>query len=144
MSMATTTNRSLLAGLYRALDPLCEETCDAVRIACVPNGAEHRFIVRIDERWRPDVYCLLAERSSIAIPADGGPLNLSAAEAHEVGQLAAVLMAERPIAEHPMPDPMAERPMADRPMAERMEPLPLRAPRHMPDIRGGALEHTFQ
>ncbi len=139
MSMATTTNRSLLAGLYRALDPLCEETCDAVRIACVPNGAEHRFIVRIDERWRPDVYCLLAERSSIAIPADGGPLNLSAAEAYEVGQLAAVLMAERPIAEHPMPDPLA-----DRPMAEHMEPLPLRAPRHMPDIRGGALEHTFQ
>jgi hypothetical protein len=135
MSIATTTNRSLLAGLYRALDPLCEETCDAVRIACVPNGAEHRFVVRIDERWRSDVYCLLAERTSVAIPADGGPLNLSAAEAHEVGQLAAVLVAERP---------MPERPVADRPMADRVEPLPLRAPRHMPDIRGGALEHTFQ
>jgi len=47
MSIATTTNRSLLAGLYRTLDPLCEETCDAVRIACVPNGTEHRFVVRI-------------------------------------------------------------------------------------------------
>ncbi|HXV06673.1 MAG TPA: hypothetical protein VD791_01475 [Burkholderiales bacterium] len=139
MSIATTTNRSLLAGLYRALDPLCEETCDAVRIACVPNGAEHRFIVRIDERWRPDVYCLLAERTSVAIPADGGPLNLSAAEAHEVAQLTTVLVAERPVPERP-----ADRPLADRPMADRVEPLPLRTPRHMPDIRGGALEHTFQ
>jgi len=120
MSIATTTNRSLLAGLYRTLDPLCEETCDAVRIACVPNGTEHRFVVRIDERWRSDVYCLLAERTSISIPADGRPLNLSAAEAHESGQLAPA------------------------PMPERIEPLPLRAPRHMPDIRGGALEHTFQ
>jgi len=140
MSIAMTTNRSLLAGLYRALDPLCEETCDAVRIACIPNGTEHRFIVRIDERWRPDVYCLLAERSSVAIPADGGPLNLSAAEAHEVCQLAPL-----PVPERAMPErPVAERPIADRPIPERIEPLPLRAPRHMPDIRGGALEHTFQ
>jgi hypothetical protein len=139
MTIATTTNRSLMAGLYRALDPLCEETCDAVRIACVPNGAEHRFIVRIDERWRADVYCLLAERTSVALPADGGPLNLSAAEAHEVAQLATVLVAERPV-----PERTADRPLADHPIADRVEPLPLRAPRHMPDIRGGALEHTFQ
>jgi hypothetical protein len=120
MSIATTNNRSLLAGLYRALDPLCEETCDAVRIACVPNGTEYRFIVLIDERWRPDVYNLLAERTNVAIPADGGPLNLSAAQAHEIGQL--------------VPDAAPA----------RIEPRPLRAPRHMPDLRGGALEHTFQ
>lgn len=116
MSIATTTNRSLLAGLYRALDPLCEQTCDAVRIACVPNGTEHRFVVLIDERWRPGVYSLLAERTSIAIPADGGPLNLSAEQAHELGQLA----------------------------PEHLEPRPVRAPRRMPDLRGGAIEHTFQ
>jgi hypothetical protein len=120
MSIATTTNRSLLAGLYRALDPLCEQTCDAVRIACVPNGTEHRFVVLIDERWRPGVYSLLAERTSIAIPADGGPLNLSAEQAQELGQLA------------PATAP------------EHIEPRPLRAPRRMPDLRGGAIEHTFQ
>jgi len=120
MSIATTTYRSLLGAIYRALDPLCEQTSGAVRIACVPNGTEYRFVILIDERWRSQVYGLLAERTSIPIPPDGGPLNLSLEQAREVSELAAEVEVKPAIAR------------------------PVRMPRRMPDLRGGAIEHTFQ
>lgn len=120
MSIATTTHRSLLGAMYRALDPMCEQTTAAVRIACVPNGTECRFVVLIEQRWRSEVYALLAERTSISTPPDGGPLNLSLQQAREVGELAA---------EVEMPAEVSH---------------PVRMPRRMPDIRGGAIEHTFQ
>jgi hypothetical protein len=120
MSIATTTFRVLLGAMYRALDPLCEQTSSAVRIACVPNGTEYRFVVLIDERWRSEVYALVAERTNIPIPPDGGPLNLSLQQAREVSELAPEVEL--------LPEVL----------------LPVRMPRRMPDIRGGAIEHTFQ
>jgi hypothetical protein len=68
MSIATTTNRSLLAGLYRALDPLCE-TWTGAHCLC----AQRYDTASGATSARSGVYCLLAERTSVAIPADGGP-----------------------------------------------------------------------
>jgi hypothetical protein len=124
MSIATTTFRVLLGAMYRALDPLCEQTSSAVRIAVVPNGTEYRFVVLIDERWRSEVYSLIAERTSISIPADGGPLNLSLQQARELSELGADAEV---LPEVPAPATAS-----------------VRLPRRMPDLRGGAIEHTFQ
>jgi hypothetical protein len=95
-----------------------------VRIAVVPNGTEYRFVVLIDERWRSEVYSLIAERTSISIPADGGPLNLSLQQARELSELGAEAEV---LPEVPVP-----------------ATAPVRLPRRMPDLRGGAIEHTFQ
>ena len=80
-------NRDVTAALYRVLEALCEGCWSAVRIACVPNGLEYRFLVRIEAAWRPQVYAYLAQHADIYVPADGGSLNLSAKEAKRVGQL---------------------------------------------------------
>jgi hypothetical protein len=109
-------NRSVMAALYRALEELCNGSWSAVRVACVPNGTEHRFVVRIEPEWRSTVYGYLAEHSPIQIPPDGGALNLSAEEAMLLGAAAA-----------------------------QPTTLPERAPRRMStDIRGETLRHTFQ
>lgn len=115
--MEAASNRSVMAALYRALEELCNGSWSAVRVACVANGTEYRFVVRIEPEWRSRVYAHLAEHSPIRIPPDGGALNLSAEEA---AQLAAV------------------RASASAVPAER-------ALRRLPtDIRGEALRHTFQ
>ena len=121
MNIATISYRSLQAALYRVLNPLCERSSSAVKIACVPNGSEHRFVVLIDERWRHRVYSLLAERTSVTIPADAGPLNLSPQQAQEVGKLSC----------------------GARPTAGGAPRLRSRL-RRLPDVRGDALEHTFR
>jgi hypothetical protein len=84
---AAVSNRSVMAALYRAFETLCNGSWSAVRVACVPNGAENRFVVCIEPEWRSRVYAYLAEHSSVMIPADAGPLNLCAAEALELGAI---------------------------------------------------------
>lgn len=121
MNIATLSYRSLQAGLYRVLNPLCERSGSAVKIACVPNGSEHRFVVFIDERWRHRVYSLLAERTSVAIPADAGPLNLSPQQAQEVAKLTLELDLQ---------------PALDTP--------PSHPPQKVADVRGDAREPTFR
>jgi hypothetical protein len=115
--MEAASNRSVMAALYRALEELCNGSWSAVRVACVANGTEHRFLVRIEPEWRSSVYAYLAEHSPIAIPPDGSALNLSAEEAAQLG---------------------AVRADASAAPAER-------APRRLStDSRGESLRHTFQ
>jgi hypothetical protein len=114
---AAVSNRSVMAGLYRALETLCNGSWSAVRVACVPNGMEHRFVVRIEPEWRNAVYSYLAEHSAVQIPPDGGALNLSAEEALQLGAI-----------------------QADSAPAQSG-----RAPRRMStDLRGETMRHTFQ
>jgi hypothetical protein len=114
---AAVSSRSVMAALYGALETLCNGSWSAVRVACVPNGAENRFLVRIEPEWRTAVYAHLAQHSDIRIPPDGGALNLSAQEAIRLGQM-----------NTPTPAPAADR------LARR---IPAEA-------RGEALRHTFQ
>jgi hypothetical protein len=115
--METTSNRSVQAALYRALETLCNGSWSAVRIACVPNGTESRFMVRIEPEWRAEVYAYLAEHSDVRIPPDGSALNLSLEQAMQLGALHA---------------PVVSSELA-------------RAPRRMsPDLTGDGLRHTFQ
>jgi hypothetical protein len=113
---AAVSNRTVMAALYRALETLCNGSWSAVRVACVPNGTEYRFVVRIEPEWRNSVYCYLAEHSSVQIPADGGALNLSAGEAARLGEIQPPSSVQ--------PERAARRPPAD--------------------LRGEALRHTFQ
>jgi hypothetical protein len=116
MQMEAVSNRSVMAALYRALENLCNGSWSAVRVACVPNGTEHRFVVRIEPEWRSTVYAYLAEHSAISIPPDGGALNLSAEEAVQLGSVHGHASTTRE-----------------------------RAPRRLStDIRGETLRHTFQ
>jgi hypothetical protein len=118
-------NRRVTSVLSRALETLCEGCWSAVRVACVPNGLEYRFIVRIEAPWRPDVYSYLAKHTKIWIPVDGGPLNLSMEEALRMGALAAEYSGEEPAAPRPQPA--------------------RREPRRIPsDLTGDALRDTFQ
>jgi hypothetical protein len=114
---AAVSSRSVMAALYGALEGLCNGSWSAVRVACVLNGAENRFLVRIEPEWRTAVYTHLAQHSDIRIPPDGGPLNLSAEEAVRLG----AMTAHAPAAS------------ADRP-----------ARRLSSDVRGDTLRHTFQ
>jgi hypothetical protein len=84
---AALSNRSVMAALYRAFESLCNGSWSAVRVACVPNGIESRFVVRIEPEWRNTVYAYLAEHSAVMIPPDGGALNLSAEEAVRLGAI---------------------------------------------------------
>lgn len=117
--------------LSRALETLCEGCWSAVRVACVPNGLEYRFLVRIEAPWRPDVYSYLAKHTKIWIPPDGGPLNLSMDEALHMGDLAAQYSSDEPPATQP------EQPAYREPA--------FREPRRIPaDLTGDALRDTFQ
>ena len=80
-------NRSVLTSMHRVLEQLCDGDWSAVRVACVPNGIEYRFLATVIESRRPDVYGFLAEFTDMPIPADDGPLNLSEEQAVELGQL---------------------------------------------------------
>jgi len=80
-------NRNVLTSMHRVLEQLCGGDWAAVRVACVPNGIEYRFLATVDERRRPDVYGFLAEHTEMPIPIDGGPLNLSQDQAVELGQI---------------------------------------------------------
>jgi hypothetical protein len=115
-------NARVTSVLSRALETLCEGCWSAVRVACVPNGLEYRFLVRIEAPWRPDVYAYLAKHTKIWIPPDGGPLNLSLAEALRMGDLAAQYSGE----EAPTPAPV------------------VRSRRIPADLTGDALRDTFQ
>lgn len=115
--METTSNRSVQAALYRAMEALCNGAWSAVRVACVPNGTESRFVVRIEPEWRSQVYAYLAENSAIRIPVDGGALNLSYEEAVQVGAMQ--------VASVPTETPRPARRIA-------------------PDLKGDGLRHTFQ
>jgi hypothetical protein len=84
---AALSNRSVMAALYRAFESLCNGSWSAVRVACVPNGVESRFVVRIEPEWRSTVYAYLAEHSAVMIPPDGSALNLSAEEAVRLGAI---------------------------------------------------------
>jgi len=79
-------NRSVLTSMHRVLEQLCGGDWAAVRVACVPNGIEYRFLATVSDSRRPDVYGFLAEYTDMPIPADGGPLNLSEEQAVELGQ----------------------------------------------------------
>jgi hypothetical protein len=119
-------NARVTSVLSRALETLCEGCWSAVRVACVPNGLEYRFMVRIEAPWRPDVYAYLAKHTKIWIPPDGGPLNLSLDEALRMGDLAAKYSGEEAAAAQPAP-------------------APYREPRRIPaDLTGQALSDTFQ
>jgi hypothetical protein len=83
----STTNRAVITAMHRVLESLCGGDWSAVRVACVPNGIDYRFVASIDERWRPEVYEYLAARTDILIPADAGPLNLSTEQAVSLGQM---------------------------------------------------------
>src|SRR5581483_3770913 len=83
----STTNRAVMTAMHRILESLCGGDWSAVRVACVPNGIDYRFIACIGERWRPEVYEYLAARTDILIPADGGPLNLSIEQAVALGKM---------------------------------------------------------
>lgn len=83
----STTNRAVITAMHRALESICGGDWTAVRVACVPNGIDYRFVASIDERWRTDVYEYLAARTDILIPADAGPLNLSTEQAVALGQM---------------------------------------------------------
>ena len=89
-------NARVTSVLSRALETLCEGCWSAIRVACVPNGLEYRFLVRIEAPWRPDVYSYLAKHTKIWIPPDGGPLNLSMDEALHMGVLAAQYSSDEP------------------------------------------------
>jgi hypothetical protein len=80
-------NRSVLTSMHRVLEQLCGGDWAAVRVACVPNGIEYRFLATVEVRRRPDVYGFLAEHTDMPIPIDGGPLNLSQDQAVELGQI---------------------------------------------------------
>ena len=80
-------NRSVLTSMHRVLEQLCDGDWSAVRVACVPNGIEYRFLATVVDTRRPSVYGFLAEYTDMPIPADGGPLNLSEEQALELGQL---------------------------------------------------------
>jgi hypothetical protein len=113
---AALSNRNVMAALYRAFESLCNGSWSAVRVACVPNGTESRFVVRIEPEWRSTVYAYLAEHSGVLIPPDGSALNLSAEEAVKLGEVHDVVPVR-----------------ADRP------------PRRLStDLHGLVREHTFQ
>jgi hypothetical protein len=116
-------NARVTSVLSRALETLCEGCWSAVRVACVPNGLEYRFLVRIEAPWRPDVYAYLAKHTKIWIPPDGGPLNLSLDEALRMGDLAAQYSGEE-VAPAPAPT--------------------VRSRRIPADLTGDALRDTFQ
>ncbi len=80
-------NRSVLTSMHRVLEQLCDGDWSAVRVACIPNGIEYRFLATVVDTRRPNVYGFLAEYTDMPIPADGGPLNLSEEQAVELGQL---------------------------------------------------------
>jgi hypothetical protein len=110
-------SRTVMAALYRAFESLCNGSWSAVRVACVPNGQENRFMVHIEAEWRNAVYSYLAEHSAVRIPPDGSALNLSAEEAIELGA---------------MQDAAAT-------------PQAPRTPRRLStDLRGELLQHTLQ
>ena len=124
-------NARVTSVLSRALETLCEGCWSAVRVACVPNGLEYRFLVRIEAPWRPDVYSYLAKHTRIWIPPDGGPLNLSMDEALRMGDLAAQYSNDEPAATQPE-------------QRTYREPT-FREPRRIPaDLTGDALRDTFQ
>jgi len=124
-------NARVTSVLSRALETLCEGCWSAVRVACVPNGLEYRFLVRIEAPWRPDVYSYLAKHTKIWIPPDGGPLNLSLDEALHMGDLAAQYSSDESSAAQPV-------------QTAHREP-PYREPRRIPaDLTGDALRDTFQ
>lgn len=79
-------NGVISAELSIALGTLCLGCLPAVRIACVPSGLEHRFVVSVDAGWRAQVYTALA--AHIRIPPDAGPLNLSRREALRICEMA--------------------------------------------------------
>ena len=83
----STTNRAVITAMHRVLESLCDGDWSAVRVACVPNGIDYRFIASIDERFRCEVYEYLASRTDILIPADAGPLNLSIEQAVALGRM---------------------------------------------------------
>lgn len=123
-------NARVTSVLSRALETLCEGCWSAVRVACVPNGLEYRFMVRIEAPWRPDVYAYLAQHTKIWIPPDGGPLNLSMDEALNMGALAARYSGEE--TQEPAAKPVHREPA-------------YREPRRIPaDLTGDALRDTFQ
>lgn len=74
-------NGRVSSELCLALGTLCNGCSSAVRVACMPNGLEYRFFVRVEAPWRAEVYAYLAARTKVRIPPDGGPLNLSQKEA---------------------------------------------------------------
>lgn len=80
-------NRSVLSSMHRVLEQLCGGDWAAVRVACVPNGIEYRFLATVEDRRRSDVYGFLAEHTDVPIPIDGGPLNLSQDQAVELGKM---------------------------------------------------------
>ncbi len=124
-------NARVTSVLSRALETLCEGCWSAVRVACVPNGLEYRFLVRIEAPWRPDVYSYLAKHTKIWIPPDGGPLNLSMDEALRMGDLAAQYSSDEPVVAPVGP-------------TVHREPA-YREPRRIPaDLTGDALRDTFQ
>jgi hypothetical protein len=132
--MATRSENSrVTSSLCLALETLCEGCWSAIRVACVPNGLEYRFLVRIEAPWRPAVYGYLAKHAKIWIPPDGGPLNLSMEEALRIGQL--VAQDSRLVAEDSREESTPTRPTHTR----------HREPRRMPkDLGGAALRDTFQ
>ena len=114
---AEVSSRTVMAALYRAFESLCDGSWSAVRVACVPNGPENRFVVRIEPEWRNAVYSYLAEHSAVQIPPDGSALNLSAEEAVQLGAV------------HDAPAQL----------------IPGRPPRRLTtDLRGELVQHTFQ
>jgi hypothetical protein len=124
-------NARVTSVLSRALETLCEGCWSAVRVACVPNGLEYRFLVRIEAPWRPDVYSYLAKHTKIWIPPDGGPLNLSMDEALRMGDLAAQYSSDEAATLQPVETTYRE--------------PQFREPRHIPaDLTGEALRDTFQ
>ena len=97
------------SGLYRMLNRLCEGCWSASKVVCIPNGVEHRFIIRIEPAWRPRVYAYLAKHTNILIPADGGPLNLSIEEALSLGRLETTHAMEPHLSEEVVPGPLPPR-----------------------------------
>jgi len=108
-------NRSVLSAMHRVLEQLCAGDWAAVRVACVPNGIEYRFLASVGEAHRPDVYGFLAEHTDMPIPADGGPLNLSQEQAVELGRLDPAAILARAAA----PRAVSRKPRAERAAAVR-------------------------
>jgi hypothetical protein len=117
--------RDVTVALQRIFEELCDGSLDAVRVVCVPNGIEYRFLVQIIEpAWQTRIYTYLARHTDISVLP--GPLNLSQEQALRLTGLGA---------ERRDPDRVPEAP----PAVER------RGFRRMPmDLTGDALRHTFQ
>jgi hypothetical protein len=118
--------RDVTVALQRVFEELCDGSQDAVRVVCVPNGIEFRFLVQIEPDWQTRVYTYLAKHTAIELLPDASPLNLSQEQALRLTGLGA---------DRRNPARDSEEP----PAVER------RAFRRMPmDITGDGLRHTFQ